>query len=59
MRKMRKYPHRIVLIETADTPNWAPVKAGHVTVLKLTADGRIANITFWQPASEPVAGLFK
>jgi len=56
--KMRKYPQRIVLIETADALNWVPAKAGHVTILKLTPEGRIKTVSYWQPAAEPAADLF-
>lgn len=57
--KMRKYPQRIVLIDSADSLNWVPVKPEHVTVLKLTPEGRVERISFWQPANEPVTDLFK
>jgi hypothetical protein len=56
--KMRKYPHRIVLMETADALNWVPAKAGHITILKLTPEGRIKTVSYWQPAAEPAADLF-
>ncbi len=59
LRKMRKYPQRIVLVETAGTLNWVAVKPGQLTVLALTPAGLIKKITYWKPASEPVAGLFK
>ncbi len=59
LRKMRKYPQRIILIETAGTMNWVPVKANHVTLLKLTPAGKVEKIAYWQPASEPVTDLFK
>ena len=57
--KMRKYPQRIILIETANTMNWVPTKANHVTVLKLTPDGKIETISYWKPASEAATDLFK
>lgn len=47
--KMRKYPQRIVLIETAGALNWVPAKTNQVTVLKLTPEGRVKQISFWQP----------
>ena len=59
LRKMRKYPQRIILIETKDTLNWVPTKASHVTVLKLTKEGRIEKISYWQPAAEAATELFK
>lgn len=59
LRKMRKYPQRIILIETKDTMNWVPVKANHVTVLKLTKEGKVEKISYWQPATEAATNLFK
>jgi hypothetical protein len=56
--KMRKYPHRIVLVEKAESLNWVPSKPGHVTVLSLNAGGHIQKITYWNPATEAVIGLF-
>jgi hypothetical protein len=57
--KMRKYPQRIVLIDTPDALNWTPSKPGCVTVLALKPDGHVQKITYWHPASEPATGLFK
>ncbi|MGC3957690.1 MAG: hypothetical protein QM813_06995 [Verrucomicrobiota bacterium] len=59
LRKMRKYPQRIILIETANTMNWVPVKTNHITVLKLTKEGKIEKISYWQPTSETATNLFK
>jgi hypothetical protein len=56
--KMRKYPQRIVLVEKAQSLDWVPVKPGHVTVLSLTAEGRIKQISYWNSGSDPVTGLF-
>ncbi len=56
--KMRKYPHRIVLVEAADTSALFPVQSGRVTVLALTAAGRVRKIGYWDPAHEPVARCF-
>lgn len=58
LRKMRKYPQRILLIETSDTMNWVPVKPGHISVLTLTPAGQIKQIRFWNSSSEPVTSLF-
>ena len=52
--KMRKYPQRIVLVETAGTLEWVPVQPGRVTVLALTPTGRIQKSSFWDPDSKPV-----
>jgi hypothetical protein len=57
--KMRKYPHRIVLIETKGVLNWAPSKPGHVTVLTLNPEGRVQKIGYWNSATESASGLFK
>ncbi len=59
LRKMRKYPQRIILIETADTMNWVPVKTNHLTVLKLTKEGKVQKIAYWQPATAAVGDVFK
>jgi hypothetical protein len=57
--KMRKYPHRIVLIETKGVLNWAPTKAGHVSVLSLTPDGKVSKIAYWNPTTDSASSLFK
>jgi hypothetical protein len=54
--KMRKYPQRIALVETAGTLAWVPTQQGRVTVLALTPAGRVQKISYWNPDSEPVAG---
>ncbi len=56
--KMRKYPHRIVLVDTPDALAAFPAQPGRVTVLSLTPAGRVEKISFWDPASEPVARIF-
>lgn len=57
--KMRKYPQRIVLVEAADALSWVPAKANRVTVLKLTTEGHIEKIVYWDAATEPVADVFQ
>lgn len=57
--KLRKYPMPIVLIDAAVTLRDFPVQPGRITVLALTPAGRIAKITYWNPASEPVDGCFQ
>lgn len=52
--KLRKYPQRIVLVESAATLAPFPVLAGRVTVLALTAAGRVRKISYWDPVTEPV-----
>jgi hypothetical protein len=57
--KMRKYPHRIVLVDSAETLAAFPVQSGRVTVLALTTTGRIQKISYWNPDREPVDGCFQ
>jgi hypothetical protein len=57
--KMRKYPHRIVLVDSAATLAGFPAQPGRVTVLALTPSGRIQKIGWWNPESEPVAACFQ
>jgi hypothetical protein len=57
MPKLRQYPQRIVLVDSANGLADIPVKPDRVTVLTLTS-GRIAKISYWNPASEPAAVCF-
>ncbi len=57
--KMRKYPHRVVLVDSADTLTNFPTQPGRVTVLGLTSGGRIRKIDHWNPDDEPVAGYLE
>ena len=52
LRKMRRYPHRIVLSEQAHALDPFPRSEGSVTVVTLGTDGRIAALHFWNPAQE-------
>ena len=56
---MRKYPQRIVLVDSAETLAWVPVQPGRVTVLALTSAGRIQKISYWNPDGEPAAGFLQ
>ncbi len=57
--KMKKYPQRIVLVDSAKTLAAFPVQPGCVTVLVLTPAGRIQKISYWNPSNQPVEGCFK
>ena len=57
--KMRKYPQRIVLVDSAETLAAFPTKPDCVTALAVTPSGRIGKITFWNPGNEPVGGCFR
>ena len=52
--KLRKYPHRIVLVDDAKTLADFPTQPGRVTVLALTPAGRVEKISYWDPAREAV-----
>jgi len=57
--KMRKYPERIVLVDTADALARIPVQDSEVTVLTLTPDLRIKKISYWNPDRDPIANVFE
>jgi len=48
-RKMRKYPHRIVLADEAELLDPFPKTQGKVTVLCLNDMGTVTAIEFWDP----------
>ena len=56
--KLRKYPQRIVLVDTALTLASVPLQPDCLTVLSITPAGRIQKIGFWNPANEPVEHCF-
>ena len=56
--KMRKYPERIILIDTPHVLDWVPVKTGMITVLTLTPMGQIKRIGYWNPDNEAVSTCF-
>jgi len=57
--KMRKYPHRIILGDDEKSLAPFPRQEGKITVLVLSADGKIQEIRFWNPASEALATVLK
>ena len=57
--KFRKYPQRIILIDSAETLALFPKKSGRLTVLALTPEGHIKKISYWDPDTVPVAGCFQ
>ena len=57
--KLRKYPHRIILMDSVDALAPFPMQSTRVTVLALTPDGHIKKISYWNPDSEPAEGCFK
>ena len=59
LQRLRKYPHRIVLVDSADALAAIPAQPGRVTVLALSPMRRVEKISFWDPATEPVAAFLK
>jgi len=57
--KMRKYPQRIVLVDSAATLADFPTQPGRVTVMALTSAGRIQKISYWNPDNEPVTDYLR
>ena len=49
--KMRKYPHRIILAQTAGLLAPFPHQPERITILALTPAGTVQGIRFWDPAS--------
>lgn len=56
--KMRKYPQRIVLVDSAQTLAAVPTQPGMVTVLAISPAGRIEKISYWDPVKEPATVCF-
>ena len=52
--KMRRYPQRIVLVDSAVALAAFPSQPNCVTVLAITPAGRILKIDYWKPESEPL-----
>ena len=57
--KLRKYPQRIILVDSSSALSGFPLQPGRATVLALSPAGRIAGIRYWDPVSEPVTGCFQ
>jgi hypothetical protein len=57
--KMRKYPQRIILIDSADALAVFPKQPGRLTVLVLTAEGQVQKISYWDPDEASVDTCFK
>lgn len=58
LRKMRKYAHRIILIDDEKLIARFPATPGMVTVLDL-ANGKVTGIRSWDPAKEKVDAALK
>lgn len=56
--KLRRYPHPIVLADSATMLTNMPVQAGRVSVLKLSA-GRIEKISYWNPVNEDLTSFLR
>jgi hypothetical protein len=57
--KMRKYPERIVLIDTPGALDRIPAQAGEVTVLTLTPQMHVRRVGYWDPDNDPVAKIIE
>ena len=57
--KLRRYAHRIVLVDDSAALAWVPARPGQNTVLELTVDGRIKSIRYWDPAVSQLAPLLE
>lgn len=56
--KMKKYPHRIVFIDSPTVLTNFPSRTNLVAVISLSA-GRIQRIVFWDPANESAEKCFQ
>ncbi len=57
--KLRKYPHRIVLGDDEKMLAAFPRQPEKITVLVLTPAGKISEIRWWNPATEPLAAILR
>lgn len=57
--KLRKYPQRIILIDSPGALARFPSQPGRLTVLSLTPEERIRKISYWDPETEAVDTCFK
>ena len=55
--RMRKYPHRIVLADSADLLRAYPTEKEKVTILVLDPNLKITAIHFWDPEKDLPAGV--
>ncbi len=58
-KKMKKYPHAIVLGDDADLLTPYPRQQGKVTVLKLNSAAKITKISYWTPGVEKLDSILK
>lgn len=56
--KLRRYPQRIVLVDSAPALAAVPKRSECLTVFSVTPAGRILKIAFWNPFSEPADRCF-
>jgi hypothetical protein len=57
--KMRHYPERIVLIQDEQTLAAFPRQPERITILILSADKKIQQIRYWDPATQDIAKLLE
>jgi len=56
--KMRSYNHRIVLADAQGLLDAFPKQEGRVSVIALDPKGRISDVRYWNPGTEPAEQLF-
>ena len=54
LRKMRSYPHRIVLSEQEHALDALPRESGAVTVVRINDARRVTSLDFWRPGEQPL-----
>lgn len=52
--KLRRYPHRIGLVDDAAALRWVPTQPHRVTVLDLDTSRRITAIRYWDPTTATI-----
>jgi hypothetical protein len=55
--KMRKYKHRIILGDQKGLLDPYPRKEGHITVLTLDAEAKVAEVRYWNAERDAVESL--
>jgi len=57
--KMRKYPQRIVLAEAEGLLVPFPRQPERLTVVCLTPEGKVREVRYWNPGSDPLESVLK
>jgi len=57
--KMRKYPHRIILVDEPHLLDPFRRKENHVTVVRIGESGVVQSIAYWNPGDESPEGYLQ